>query len=122
MNTQTPECDRALTIQDDSQKIGNFLDWLGEQDIHLCSPHKHDESCYRWGTVELKEGDYRSRDYIGQAKYTDEKELDCGYHEGEEVYIRDSFEKLLAEYFNIDLKKVEQEKQSILKEIRAGGK
>lgn len=32
----TPELDRLLAIAPDSQKIGAFLDWLGEQDIILC--------------------------------------------------------------------------------------
>jgi len=114
----TPECDKALAIQDDSQKIGVFLDWLQEQDIHLCSPHNHHEGCYRLGTIELKEGEYKSWDYPGQAKYIGEKEIDCGYHRDEMVYIRESFEKLLARYFQIDLDKIEKEKQKILKSIR----
>lgn len=119
MNTQTPECDKALTIQDESQKIGGFLDWLNEENIHLCSPHTHNEYCYRYGDIELKDGDHKSWDYMGQAKYVGEKELNCGFHNGEMLYIRDNFEKLLARYFNIDLDK---EKQAILKEIRTGGK
>ena len=116
---ESPECEKALLVQDDSQKIGGFLDWLGDtQDIHLCSPHAHHDGCYRQGTIELKEGEYKSWDYMGQAKYIGEKELDCGYHSGEMVYIRESFEKLLARYFGIDLDKIEKEKQAILKEIR----
>lgn len=119
MKTATPECDKALVVQEDSQKIGEFLDWLGEQDIQLCSPHKHSDNCYRCGTTELKEGERKSWDYLGQAKYTGEKEIDCSYHEGEEVYIHEPFEKLLARYFNIDLAKVEKEKQSILDKLRS---
>lgn len=116
---ESPECEKMVKVAEDSQKIGEFLDWLGdEQDIHLCSPHTHHKGCYRYGTIELKEGDYKSWDYPGQAKYVGEKELDCGYHNDEMVYIRESFEKLLARYFNIDLDKAEKEKRAILEELR----
>ncbi len=120
MNTKTPECDKMVVIHEDSQKIGEFLDWLKEQGIHLCNPHTHNEYCYRYGDIELKEGEYKSRDYMGQAKYVGEKELNCGSRNGEMFYIREDFEKLLARYFNIDLDKVEKEKQAILAEIRGG--
>jgi len=116
---ETPECDKALKIQDESNNIGFFLDWLQEQDIHLCSPHNHTEpACYRYGDRDPNEDRYISHDYAGQAKYIGEKELDCGSRQGEMICVRESFEKLLARYFNIDLNKIEKEKQAILKEIR----
>lgn len=115
---ESPECEKMVKVAEDSQKIGEFLDWLREQDIHLCSPHAHNEYCYRYGDIELKEGERKSWDYIGQAKYVGEKELNCGFRNGEMLYIRESFEKLLARFFNIDLDKVEKERRSILEELR----
>jgi len=117
---ESPECEKMVKVAEDSQKIGEFLDWLQEQSIHLCKPHKHTDSCYSWGTVEPPANGIRSwkMGVNYRQKYTDEKWLDCGYHDGEMVYIRDSFEKLLARYFDIDLDKIEKEKQAILKEIR----
>lgn len=32
---KTPELDKMLAVQDDSQKIGGFLQWLTEQEIVL---------------------------------------------------------------------------------------
>ena len=39
--TDTPamtECERMVKVAPDSQKIGEFLDWLGEQGVALCRP------------------------------------------------------------------------------------
>ena len=32
-----PECERMVAVAPESQKIGEFLDWLNEQGIHLAS-------------------------------------------------------------------------------------
>jgi hypothetical protein len=110
-----------VKVAEDSQKIGNFLDWLlQEQDIHLCSPHIHNDNCYEHGTVEPPADGKRSWDsgINYRQKYTDEKWLVCGYKENENVLVRESFEKLLARYFDIDLDKVEKEKRAMLEELR----
>ena len=60
---ETTECDRLAKVADDSQKIGDFLDWLQQE---------HD------------------------------------------VELPDRIERLLAEYFDIDLDKVEQERRGLL--------
>ena len=93
---KTPECDRMLAVHEDSNKIGFFLDWLKEQDIYLGKPHTHADDC-------LDE----------DGRYTI-----CGYREGEFVFMGEDFEHLLARYFRIDLKKVEQERRAILEAIR----
>ncbi len=33
---KTPELERMRAVQDESQKIGGFLEWLSEQKINLC--------------------------------------------------------------------------------------
>ena len=33
--SKTPELDKMLTIRDESQKLGQFLEWLSEQSIVL---------------------------------------------------------------------------------------
>ena len=75
-----PECDKLVKVAPDSQKIGNFIDWLHEQGMELCT----------WSDV-------------------DQGYFDC--HE--------NTENLLARYFKIDLKTVEQERQALLGAIRA---
>lgn len=41
-----------------------------------------------------------------------------GYPKEQWISIRKSYEKLFAEYFGIDLKKVEQEKRAVLESLR----
>jgi hypothetical protein len=91
----TPECDKLSKVFELSNNIGAFLDWLGEQGIVLGKHHEHTDSC-------------RGEDgFIG-----------CGCRNGDIVLINESFEKLLARYFDIDLKKVEEERRAILDAFR----
>jgi len=65
---ETPELDKLSGVKDQSQPIGEFLDWLSyEKDVRLPA----------------------------------------------------SIEQLLADYFDIDMDKVEAEKLAILKHVRA---
>ena len=81
MSTQPacPECNKLSAVAEESQKIGKFLLWLGDNKIELCT--------FEDGFL----------DYYP---------------------IHSSFENLLAKYFNIDLQKVEQEKQALLDWLR----
>ncbi len=72
-----PECDKLAKVSEDSQKIGEFIDWLHSQEIELA----------KWEDDEL-------------------------------FTIHESIEKLLAKYFEIDLVKVENERQALLKAMR----
>lgn len=79
MTTQKyPEHEKLDKIQETSNSIGTFLEWLS------------------------------STKQIRFAKWD------------REVFVQQSMEieKWLAEYFNIDLKKLEEEKQAMLKELR----
>lgn len=77
-----PECDKMLAVQDKSQALGEFLDWLQE-----------------------------------------EKGVQLAYYpEGEEatdelVPWRRRTEEILAEFFDIDLKKVEEERRVMLAKL-----
>ena len=88
---ETPELDKIAKLHEDSQKIGTFLEWLGEKG-------------YRIGLY---------------GRYTD----DDGESEGIEqlIPITKGVEELLADYFEIDLKKAETERRAILEEIRNKG-
>ena len=70
----TPELDKMLDNQNESQAIGEFLDWLTSEGYAICELNKHNE-----------------------------------WH-----HVRKGIEQLLADYFNVDLKKAEQEKRAIL--------
>ena len=76
-----------LAVTDDSHKLGEFLDWLREdQHIELC-----------------KLNDYDLSDKPQRSEY---------------FPVRFPLEQLLAYYFKIDLKKVEQERRAILAQLR----
>lgn len=78
---ETPEIDKLSAIQEQSQIVGEFLDWM--MDVK------------RYSLVVVDPEDSR-----------------VFFHPSISV------ENLLAEYFDIDLKKVEKEKQSILEMVR----
>ena len=40
---KTPELEKMQAVRDDSQKIGEFLEWLAEQDIELAKWELHEE-------------------------------------------------------------------------------
>lgn len=93
-----PECDKMLSVRNDSNAIGNFMEWLqGERKLILCREITRKEV---------------------------EKSVDAGmedeieYKEGDLIPDHTGIEALLAEYFDIDLKKVEEEKQAILQHLR----
>lgn len=90
-----PECDKMLAVRNDSNAIGNFMEWLlNERGLTLCRPLTAEEL---------------------------EEARELNMEEDEEDLIPDhtGIEALLAEYFDIDLKKVEEEKQAILQQVRA---
>jgi len=92
--TATPEHEKLHKVQEKSQAIGEFLEWLTEE--------KRYSICQYVNTI---------------------GEVDC---EGEEIRfpvkgylpILERIEQLLAEYFDIDLDKLELEKRAMLDELR----
>ena len=94
-----PEHLKLDAVKDKSQAIGEFLEWLQANGVQLCRPHKHTEGC--------EDEDFPIRKLI------------CGYEDDSLVPIRDSIESLLASFFGIDPKKLEEEKQYMLRAIRA---
>lgn len=79
--SEYPEHDKLTKVKDQSQLIGEFLDWLGTQGIHLAS-YPYDDSEHLWELFQTRE-------------------------------------ELLAQRFDINLVKLENEKRQMLEEIRA---
>lgn len=88
----TPEHDKLRLIAPKSQAIGDFLEWSRAT---LCVPHHHAENCR-----------------------SDSGWLMCGLHEGDYEEVRTPIRKLLANYFEIDEQKLEDEKLAMLEAIR----
>jgi hypothetical protein len=95
----TPELDKLKKVQETSQRIGEFLEWL--------------QSVKHYVIAEWNHSDEDESDWIKTPREADADEqlqpVTLGSY---------GIEGLLAEYFNIDLKKVEQEKEAILTRFR----
>lgn len=86
-----PEHDKIKALDGHNQTVGEFLDWLrDEKGYHICEYMERREE---------SEAD----EWLPEGYYT----------------INTSTERLLAEYFNIDLAVIEQEKRDMLEEMRA---
>lgn len=122
------EHDKLHAVREKSQAIGEFLDWLDEKGIRLARYHEHADGCY-----EPHVHDYGCSDSCGARKNDGkhshpfagcslrcEKETNriCGWRDDALAPIHTSIEKLLAEYFEIDLDKLEREKRAMLAELR----
>ena len=100
----TPELDRMAAVKEKSQAIGEFIDiFLNEKGFGIGQPQRHTSACGGW--------DDEGERIQGTAN-------ECGYHTGEFVQIHTSLEKLLAEFFEIDLNKAESERRAILEFVR----
>jgi hypothetical protein len=77
-----PECEKLAAVSEESNKIGDFLNWLFSKDL-LIAGYEH--SGGRWETLVV-------RKYQGS----------------------NGINRLLAEYYEIDLDKVEKERRALL--------
>lgn len=92
MSTKYPEHEKLQAVVDKSQAIGTFIEWLQDvKKLHLA----------KWTDIEHE-------DIV-----TDE------IHIVQELCLEPlDINKTLAEYFEIDLNKLEQEKRDMLEELR----
>lgn len=103
----TPTLDKMSGIKADSQKIGDFLEWLfNAERFHLSKYFYHyysaDCDCH---------GHYDCKGDSNNCAHPDK-------HDGTLVSVNISIEKLLAKYFDINLDEVEKEKRLILDTLR----
>lgn len=108
MKTNHPELDKLSRVSGDSNKIGEFLEWMQSQGVKFAKYHIHDYGDEHDGECQPIHGnEEEDREFNG-----------CGLITGDLVEVPMTIEENLAEYYAIDLKKVEEEKLAILKEIR----
>ena len=93
---ETPECNKMLKVRENSQAIGEFIEWLRTE--------KHYEITETITYTETREHLMSDKTYEVTLERT--------------VPIKQSIERLLAEYFDIDLDKVELERREILKDLQ----
>jgi hypothetical protein len=95
-----PEHDKLKSLSGENNTIASFLEWLQAGGREVCRLHVHSEECER---------------LPGQLGH------ECGRWEG--YYYADpsngSIETLLAEYFEIDMAKVRDEKEQMYRALVA---
>lgn len=95
----TPELDKLSAVKDRSQACGEFLEWLTQEKcVVLAKPHVHTRYCRE------KESAFGP--------------VICEVLSGELVQDNVSVQRRLAEFFDIDMDKVESEKRVLLDEVR----
>lgn len=99
--SETPQSDRLLAVHGESQAIGEFLDWLfREKEIVLARwlSHEHDdEGCY-------DEGGFKT--------------CTLSVIESNLTLQPMGIERLLAEYFRVDLDAVDRERRATLDKLK----
>ena len=101
----TPECDKMAAVREKSQAIGDFLEWLQSGEPFQNLPFKR--------SIFLAAYEVEAEDSDGEMLPEDE------WCTGDTLlpYAYNT-ERLLAQFFGIDLDKVEQERRAMLEEIR----
>jgi hypothetical protein len=102
---KTPTLEKMKSVKDKSQAIGEFLDvFLAEKGVQLGAPHIHNKNCLGWD-------ERRNR-------YNPGPHGRCSWYSGQFEPFHYTVEKLLAEFFGIDLNKAEEEKRALLEHLQ----
>lgn len=118
-----PEHDRLRAVADESQAIGEFLVFGGYTLCKVREEGDNGEPRYIWTDL----GQQLRREPEADQHPT-AYDCDCGYAERNPAYdswgsgfeaVGQSIQQILADYFEIDLGKIEAEKRAMLDAIRA---
>lgn len=130
----TVELDKLRAVKAESQAIGEFLDeFLCSKGVRLAKPHYHSDSCYTQGYTKeefqkrygKRTGQHPKGNVFWEDKDIPAEDWELGRHSDPRCGIREgallpwhyNTEKLLAEFFGIDLRKAEEERRTILAEL-----
>ena len=90
-----PECEKLLKVKTESHAIGNFLEWLEQNGMQVAE----------WQDGEGNE-------------YNDDRTANIDYVPEGWFPTKKSIETLLAAHFDIDMKKVEDERREMLEDYQ----
>lgn len=119
-----PEHDKLEKIKDQSQACGEFLEWLGEKDIFLARWERQTYLDEHLWDAYVKGSDVATCLECGETCDRDDQEkldavtCECRREEPSLVPYQYSLNRLLAERFEIDQEKLEEEKRAMLEEMR----
>jgi len=105
------ECDKLLEVEEKSQMIGEFLEWLNcTKNYSICQTGEQCNNKLKKQLIEEFGDNQKSINEI----YADQRGNENFFY-----VVHYNTDNLLAEFFNIDLKKVEKEKKEALKKQRS---
>ena len=119
-----PEHDKLEAIKDQSQAIGEFIEWLTATGYTIALPHQHAEYCYTLGLTpdEFRAKHGGSGDGLARPNELKAGQFNvpqCGCRAGQLLADRDAKpEKLIARHFEINLDTLEKEKRAMLDDLR----
>jgi len=99
-----PEHDKLAAVKNQSQEIGEFLEWLGNDSVFLC---RWNESCSE--TVD---------DPDGKSVFNPSGTMTL-YESAKYLPVNENTNNLLSQYFGIDLDILEQENWEMLEGLRS---
>lgn len=117
--SEYPEHEKLQAVVDRSQAIGEFLDWLPEAGLALCSWQEAGNNGvpeYLWIPGKEKNRQPTRRDFAVDRAIPNPDF--CWWGPGYRL-ASTSITKLLSQYFGIDLVRLEQEKRTLLDRQRA---
>lgn len=94
--TTYPEHEKMVRVKEQAEAIGDFLSFYVRDGLALCEKHEHDAGCY---------------DETGHTF--------CGLRKGGWTPVHRPVEDILAEYLEIDLDKINAEKDAMLADLRS---
>jgi hypothetical protein len=113
-----PECTKLSGVTGQSQTVGEFLEWLGQQGVQLM----------RWETGIPRDAVCPEPECLGGRRRVGSRRQDCSTCKGAgyvtrraSAWVSDprNTQTLLAEFFGIDLAKVESERRAMLEAVRS---
>ena len=107
---KTPTLDKLSRVSKESQRIGDFLEWLKEQGIELCSIHECGKDCSKRRCEHFEQ-------YVPAVVRSQEEKV-AERLAGQALKTARTTEAVLATYFGIDLDKVEEERRALLDYVR----
>lgn len=131
MTPEYPEHEKLEAIRGQRDTVQRFLDWLMfEQGYDLSVPHEHTDDCrcrHDWHTGGLHKPAYGGDDRECPACGASRRDLldfptiagfVCGYSEGQAQRLNLHARDIVADYFDIDLDKIQREKVKMLDFVR----
>lgn len=109
-----PEHEKLSEIQEQSQRIGLFLEWLRQQGYVICRWEEPDDDLTYFVDVDTGEPCERGGDHY----FHNDCIVNTDWYEEGYYPTKHTIQDILAEYFDIDQKKLEAEKRAMLAEVR----